>query len=189
MLKNIRTEIRTMVADIKPYDKLESDHIKDVLSWIDSSAPIFRITKPDKLPKHLVSYFVLYDQKANLLMLIDHIKAMSWLPTGGHVESDEDPRETVSREATEELGINAVFAKEFGPDPFFITVTNTKGLHSHVDVSLWFVIKGDSEAKFTYDPGEMNGYRWLTPQQILDMSILELDPHMHRFVRKLITPQ
>lgn len=182
-------QIRNMVAGIKSFDTLEQDHIDDILGWIDSSAPLFRVSKPDNPPKHLVSYFVLYDEKAKLLMLIDHIKAMSWVPTGGHVDPDENPRETVMREATEELGINAHFTQKFGANPFFVTITTTKGYGNHTDVSLWFIINGDSNAELEYDAGEMNGYQWLSPQQILDMDIIELDPHMHRFTQKLITPQ
>lgn len=189
MSTEVRAEVKNMVANIRPHDSLEQDHIDDILAWIDSSAPLFRITKPDDPPKHLVSYFVLYDVSANLLMLIDHIKANSWLPTGGHVDPDENPKETVMREAKEELNIKASFTPRFGVNPFFVTVTTTTGFGNHTDVSLWFIIEGNSEAKLAFDPGEMNGYQWLTPQQILDMNISELDPHMHRFVRKLITSQ
>lgn len=48
--------VETAVRKIKPLDDLESDHMHDVLNWLDSGAPIFRISKPDNPPKHLVSY-------------------------------------------------------------------------------------------------------------------------------------
>ncbi len=173
-----------MVSNIRPHDSLEQNHIDDILAWIDSSAPLFRITKPDNPAKHLVSYFVLYDESAGLLMLVDHVKARSWLPPGGHVDPDESPMETVSREAAEELGISARFTKKLGANPFFATVTTTKGFGNHTDVSLWFVIEGSATTRLAYDVSEISGYRWLTPQQILEIDIAELDPHMHRFVQK-----
>jgi 8-oxo-dGTP pyrophosphatase MutT (NUDIX family) len=180
-----RQLIEDIVARIDPVDDLEAGHIKDTLDWIRSGAPLFRLKSPADPPKHLVSYFVLYDQAVGKIMLIDHIKAQSWLPTGGHVELDEDPKYTVVREADEELAIAAEFSQDFGETPFFITVTNTKGSGSHIDVSLWYVIKGDATQALAYDPAEMNGYKWLSPREILATDIHALDPHMHRFVRKM----
>lgn len=177
--------IHTIVSRIDPYDGLETQHKQDVLDWIESGAPLFRITKPDNPPKHLVSYFVLYDDSAGQLMLVDHVKAKAWLPAGGHVEQDEDPHTTVVREVEEELGIVADFSTPYGNNPFFITAGATKGYGSHVDVSLWYVIAGDSTRSLTYDPQEMHGYKWFTPKEILGMDIKELDPHMHRFVQKM----
>lgn len=182
----MRQTIREIVTQIKPVDTLEATHQADVLAWIDSKAPLFRISKPDNPPKHLVSYFVLYDQQAGKLLLIDHIKAQAWLPTGGHVEMDEHPRKAVEREALEELNHVARFETPFGNKPLFITVTQTKGTGSHTDVSLWYVICGDSTKDLLFDKGEMNSYRWLTPEEILTTDIAELDPHMHRFTQKLI---
>ena len=177
--------IHDVVTRIEPHDNLEAEHKQDVLDWVASGSPLFRIAKPDNPPKHLVSYFVLYDEKAGKLMLIDHLKAQAWLPTGGHVDPDEDPRETVTREAREELDIAANFSTQHGADPLFVTVTTTKGHGNHTDVSLWYIIAGDSTQTMSFDPEEMNSYQWLTPQEILATDITSLDPHMHRFVRKM----
>jgi 8-oxo-dGTP pyrophosphatase MutT (NUDIX family) len=184
-MTHMKQTILDAISAINPLDDLEQEHKDDVLAWVKSGAPLFRISKPDNPPKHLVSYFVLYDPQSSQLMLIDHIKAQLWLPTGGHVEIDEDPRTAVSREAYEELRITAKFDTIFGHDPLFVTVTETKGQGTHTDVSLWYVIEGKSTAKLAYDEGEMNSYKWLSLQDVLDTDISELDPHMHRFVTKM----
>ncbi len=181
----MKQAILDAVNAIQPLDDLEQEHKDDVLAWVKSGAPLFRISKPDNPPKHLVSYFVLYDPQSSQLMLIDHIKARLWLPTGGHVEIDEDPRTTVSREAYEELRITPKFGTVFGHDPLFVTVTETKGQGAHTDVSLWYVIEGTSTDVLAYDKVEMNSYKWLSLQDVLDTDISELDPHMHRFVAKM----
>ncbi|MGH3830639.1 MAG: NUDIX domain-containing protein [Pseudonocardiaceae bacterium] len=62
---------------------------------------------------------------------MDHVKAGLWLFPGGHVDDGEDPRLTVLREAAEELRIDGVFHPWFGDDPLFLTVTKTRGEHSH----------------------------------------------------------
>src|SRR4051812_36811324 len=99
----IKLEILKEIKTLKPFDALESEHLKDAIEWVESGANIFRIKKPDVPPKHLVSYFVLIDPAQKSMLLVDHIKAQLWLPTGGHVEPDEHPNQTVKREVVEEL--------------------------------------------------------------------------------------
>jgi len=170
------------IQAIDPFDEIEQQHKDDTVAWLGSGDGVYREQNPDK---HLVSYFVLFDKKRGKLMLIDHVKAKLWLPTGGHVELDEDPRTTVLREAYEELQIHPVFEPGLGNTPLFMTVTQTKGANSHTDVSLWYVVSGDSEETLNYDQREMNGYKWLTLDEVLATDTAELDPHMHRFVRKM----
>jgi len=183
VLENMRDEILDEVKNIEPVDETERLHIDDVLSWIQGPSDIFRIAKPDNPPKHLVSYFVVYDPRVQKLMLIDHVKANMWLPSGGHVEIDEHPRETVRREAMEELELVADF-RVIGEEPAFITVTETRGPGTHTDVSFWYVIVGDSTAELNYDKREMRGLKWLSFDEVLAMDDQLLDPHMKRFVRK-----
>jgi len=183
VLENMRDEILDEVENIEPVDETERLHIDDVLSWIQGPSDIFRIAKPDNPPKHLVSYFVVYDPRVQKLMLIDHVKANMWLPSGGHVEIDEHPRETVRREAMEELELVADF-RVIGEEPAFITVTETRGPGTHTDVSFWYVIVGDSTAELNYDKREMRGLKWLSFDEVLAMDDQLLDPHMKRFVRK-----
>ena len=185
VVSKARDIARHAVASIAPFDDLEREHKTDVLSWIDSGVQIFRVEKPDKPDKHLVSYFVLYDDSQNLFMLIDHAKAKLWLPPGGHVDLDEDPKATVIREAKEELAIDAEFLPQFGDKPVFVTVTTTIGYGNHTDVSLWYVIRGDSSVDLWYDSREMGGYRWLNSDEILAADGSQFDPHMQRFVRKI----
>jgi pimeloyl-ACP methyl ester carboxylesterase/8-oxo-dGTP pyrophosphatase MutT (NUDIX family) len=183
--KSSRDIVRQAVAAIEPFDALEREHKADVLSWIGSGVPIFRIEKPDKPDKHLVSYFVLYDEAQNLFMLIDHAKAKLWLPPGGHVDIDEDPKQTVIREAKEELAIDAEFLPQFGDKPVFVTVTTTIGYGNHTDVSLWYIIRGDSSIDLRYDSREMGGYKWFSPEEILTSDGTQFDPHIQRFIRKM----
>jgi 8-oxo-dGTP pyrophosphatase MutT (NUDIX family) len=181
-LKNpsITQGIYNLIATIAPYDDIERAHIRDTLSWIESGSPIFRIQKPDVPNKHLVSYFVLFDEHNRKILLVDHKKALLWLPSGGHVEIDEDPKTTVERECLEELGVRADF---WAPDPLFITSTLTVGLTAgHTDVSLWYVLKGDSHATYQFDEEEFNKVRWF---RLDDIPYEKSDPHMRRFIEKL----
>lgn len=159
----------------------EIEHLEFVKEWITSGAEIFRIAKPDKPNIHLVSYFIIIDSQTNELLLVDHKKAELWLPPGGHVELNEHPRETVKREAKEELGIEAEFMFE---DPLFLTVTNTVGsVARHTDVSLWYVLRGNREKRLKFYTNEFHQIQWFHQKEI---PYQRTDPHMKRFVDKVM---
>lgn len=185
-LPPLEQSIYSDIAAIKALDSLEQRHQSEVLDWIASGAPLFRIKKPDTPPKHLVSYFVLVDPRRKSILLADHIKAQLWLPPGGHVEAGEHPATTVRRESQEELQKEAVFLHN-NPKPLFVTSTVTVGLTAgHTDVSLWYVITGSEHEYIHFDRGEFNEVAWFTFDEILESSSVIFDPHMQRFTRKLI---
>lgn len=183
----IKSQIVDDITTISPTDALEHEHIVDAVSWVESGAPIFRIQKPDKPPKHLVSYFVLIDPDHNSLLLGDHIKAQLWLPSGGHVELNEHPKQTVIREAQEEIGQKAVFLRG-NEKPFFLTVTETVGLTpGHVDVSLWYLLRGSIHDDLQFERREFHDMTWYSFDEILESHPAIFDPHMHRFTQKLVS--
>jgi 8-oxo-dGTP pyrophosphatase MutT (NUDIX family) len=178
--KSISETIYDIVSSIVPFDDLEASHREDTLAWIQRGETLFRIKKPDVPKKHLVSYFVLFDVDASKILLVDHKKAQLWLPSGGHVEVDEDPMETVKRECFEELGIRADFLY---PHPLFITSTITVGLTAgHTDVSLWYVLRGDHNHPYIFDREEFNNIKWFN---FTEIPYEKSDPHLQRFVHKL----
>ena len=174
----MRAEIRKEVGLVEPLDALERESKLNVLDWIDSGAEICRLEKPATPPKHLVSYFAIVDD--DHLLLVDHINAELWLPTGGHVEPGGHPRDTALREAKEELSIKAAFLKD---GPVFITITETVGKTAgHTDVSLWYLLRGDRSARLDFDDTEFREVRWFHKNDVpLDRS----DQHMSRFLQKL----
>ncbi|MCC9309394.1 NUDIX domain-containing protein [Kitasatospora sp. RB6PN24] len=180
-----RSTLLESVGAVQPWDELERAHLTAVTEWIAGGAPLYRVRKPDGPPMHLVSYFVVRDEARGQLLLVDHRKAGLWLPAGGHVEPGEDPWATVVRECHEELGITAVASPLTGERPFFVTVTRTRGQGAHTDVSLWFLLDADADSVTSYDEGEFSAVRWLTEAQVLAEPTELLDPHMHRFIRKL----
>jgi 8-oxo-dGTP diphosphatase len=182
----VRDVIRSLVEEIEPYDGVEADHRLDALAWIDVADEIFRTAKPATPPKHLVSYCVLVDSEAGQVFLVDHRDATRWLPTGGHVEADENPVDTATREIFEELRIEPGFHKAVGPRPLMVTVTRTQGQSEpHVDVSLWFVFDGSDRAAVTPDETEFVEARWWSFDEVGGDGPVEFDPHLPRFIDKL----
>lgn len=176
----MRTLIADIVRAIRPYDPLEQEHVTATIAWLESGAPFCRVVKPATPPQHLVSYFVLVDPAADSLLLVDHKKAGLWLPSGGHVEPEEHPNATVTRELWEELHLAAHF---LFPQPIFLTVTQTVGSSAgHIDVSLWYILRGDSQQALQYDRDEFHQIAWF-PIDALPFE--RTDPHMERFAAKL----
>jgi 8-oxo-dGTP pyrophosphatase MutT (NUDIX family) len=184
-MNKTRTSLRDIVERIEPFDGREAADIADVLAWIDSGAEVYRRERPDVLAKHLVSYVVVVDQVRASVLLLHHVKADLWVPAGGHVEVGEDPHEAAERELVEELGPRAGLVATVASLPLFVTVTKTRGLGSHTDVSLWYVVAGDERMWIDPDPREFRAQRWQRYDSVLATDIDELDPEMHRFIGKL----
>ena len=174
----MKKQIRQEVESILPLDDLEQRTKQDVLDWIDSGAELCRIKKPATPNKHLVSYFVVVD--GDHLLLVDHINAQLWLPTGGHVEPGEHPRAAALREADEELALKSKFLLD---GPILITSTMTVGKTAgHTDVSLWYVLEGKRGKDILHDSSEFNEARWFQKDSI---PLQKTDPNMERFIAKL----
>jgi len=174
----MRAEIREEVERIEPLDALEQAAKIDVLAWIDSDAEICRIEKPATPPKHLIAYFAVVD--GDHILLVDHINAELWLPTGGHVERGEHPKETALREAKEELSLDGEFLIDH---PLFLTITETVGKTAgHIDVSIWYVLRGDRSAQLVFDTSEFHSIRWFHKD---DIPLDRTDLHMDRFLKKM----
>jgi 8-oxo-dGTP pyrophosphatase MutT (NUDIX family) len=125
-----------------------------------------------------VSYFVLVDDEH--VLLVDHKNAGLWLPSGGHVEPGEHPRDTVARELLEELGLEL---SEPAGSPLMLTCSQTVGITAgHTDVSLWYVIEADRLAPLRFDTNEFNSVQWF---HFNEAPISRSDPHLGRFLRKL----
>lgn len=178
----IRSEIRSLISQIQPVDGEEAEQIAFAQNWIDSGAELFRAETPTTPNPHLVCYFLLIDPEARKVLLVEHKKAGLWLPTGGHVEKNEHPKETVCREIVEELGCPADFLSEA---PFFLTVRQTHGdRDKHTDISLWYILRGSTATPYHYDENEFHSIRWFDP---LEIPFEGSDPNLKRLLKKWIS--
>lgn len=171
--------VEAELLQIDPHDNLEREHLADALAWVRSGAQIFRTAKPATPAKHLVSYVAVLDGQH--ILLVDHKNAKLWLPTGGHVEPNENPRMTVVRELREELGVEV--ALEAVEAPRLVTCSTTVGVSAgHTDVSLWYTVWIDRAEPIKFDSDEFNSARWFHFRQV---PLEQSDPNLSRFFEKL----
>jgi 8-oxo-dGTP pyrophosphatase MutT (NUDIX family) len=183
---SLHHSITEAIESIAPVDPLEAEHRAEALRWLGHTTDVFRrVSNPVEPARHLVSYFLLVDPGDDSVLLGDHVKANLWLPSGGHVETDEHPATAVVRESREELGVDAVFHPAVGAHPLFITITDTRGDNVHNDVSLWYVLTHSRDTELMVDPREYLAVRWWQPAEILAADPTRFDPHMARMLGKL----
>jgi 8-oxo-dGTP diphosphatase len=181
-----REALRSLVAELVPFDDREAADRDDVLAWIGSGAELYRRTPPDVPPKHLVTYFLPYDEPTDRVFLVDHRKARRRLPPGGHVEPRERPWATVVREAEEELRAVARPHPLWPTErPLFVSVTQTVGPQVHTDATLWFPLALDRGQPITPDPGEFAGWGWYPRTDVMAWPVQRTDPQLGRFLTKL----
>lgn len=173
-----------LIRSIIPLDSQEHDDIQQTLSWIAQEDLIFRIQPPDFPKRHLVVYFVVWDLKEKKILLVDHKKAKKWLPTGGHIECNEDPLDTVKRECIEELNVSLPLLTS---QPFFLSLHHTECSDTtHEDVVLWYVLEGDSKKNYDFDAQEFFQIQWYALDQI---PYAKADLHIKRFLEKWLSQE
>ncbi|MGW0886454.1 DNA mismatch repair protein MutT, partial [Streptomyces sp. NPDC002671] len=63
-----RGRLLQLVGAIEPWDELERTHLETATQWLASGAPVYRVRKPDVPAMHLVSYFVVLDNRRGQLL-------------------------------------------------------------------------------------------------------------------------
>jgi 8-oxo-dGTP diphosphatase len=110
----------------------------------------------------------------------DKTTTLRWVRSGA-------PLFRIARPATPEQHLCVYFALfDGGADPLFLTVTRTRGEHSHTDVSFWFVLAADQDMRIEADPREANEVRWFALDDSAEWAHDRFDPHMARFRDKLL---
>ena len=166
-------------------DDVESEHLAQARGWLHGTTDVTRRIKPDVPSPHLVSYIVPVDRQAGAVFLCAHRLAGLWLPPGGHVEAGEHPAAAAAREAVEELG-QPVTPSSDPWRPLFLTWTRTRGAGQHIDVSLWFQADEQVDARYDADDREFSDARWWAFDELLDADPAAFDPHLGRFVTKVV---
>lgn len=177
-------EVSRLLHDVAPFDDLEAEHLAAAFTWLDSTDDVFRRAKHATPSPHLVSYFVPVDADAGRVLLVEHRKSGLWLPPGGHLEPGEHPWDAAVRECHEELGVQAEPLLPGDTVPLFVTRTPTAEVDPHIDVSLWYVIKGEAGVELDWDHREFASVRWWSMEDLAQAGE-GFDPHTPRFIGKL----
>jgi len=154
---------KDLVSSISNRPYIDKDVTVKFLKRIGDELPL---TKPDSFYDHFCSFFVPVDRKNKLVYLGHHIKARDWIPPGGHIEKNENPKDTVIREFSEELNFNL---KDEPIQLFNISITDLapNPLHKCVrHYDFWFAVFID-KTDFVYLKKEYHDAGWFTFEEAL----------------------
>lgn len=138
------------------------------------------------------SAFIVFDGK---VVLHRHKRLGIWLQPGGHVELDEDPTQTVVREAKEETGLEVDLV---GEAPVFMdTKYKARELmvprfmnrhffdetHTHEHIDMVYFARAKSAALVPEEGG--GEVRWFTKEELEDPA-LDLLPDVRRYALRAL---
>lgn len=158
----LRARLLGLLASSEHLDRRSAE---DAISWIRRCETPYRLRKPDVPNTHLAAYAII--RADDTFLLVDHARARSWIPVGGHLEPGELPAEAIAREVREELGVDP---KAVSRTPFFVTRTKvTDGQVEHTDVTFWHIVDVERAAvgERTVDGHEK--LRWFGIDEIRDL--------------------
>ena len=112
------------------------------------------------------------------VLLIFHSKLDKWLPVGGHIEKNESPTQSLTREVKEEtnLDIEILFdpklpliSKNLLPTPIFVDI-HSVGDHDHC--SFYYLCKVLNPEALQINK-ELKDAKWFSKQEIIELDLLE----------------
>lgn len=121
----------------------------------------------------VVSAWIVYNGR---VLLVFHKGQQMWLPIGGHIELDEDPKEALYREVKEECGLDIEVMQEARspdypsesttkllPTPAYLDIHPINSTHRHV--ALEYFAKAKSNTVQLADD-EHDEIRWFTLSEL-----------------------
>ena len=176
----MKEKIFDLIASIKPYDEMEQKHLQNISNRLASDEEALPLIAPRNSPKRLLSRFVFFDIDESKILLLNQRKSDLWLPLEGCLHLKKDFAATIKRAVLEKLRMETDL---LFPSPVFLSQRKTGSLtENHIDISLWYILKGCSNTPLEFDKGEFSEIRWFAPNEI---PFKKSDPHMQRFIDKL----
>lgn len=151
--------------------KLKNNLFVDKKVWqyfFDLTIKDKNIVRDKKTRKHICCYFLPVNKKTNSIYLVDHIKAKTWIPPGGHIEKNETPTQTINREFVEELDYELTKEKiEF----INLSVTNISPPRYDclVHFDLWYLVYVD-KINFKFCKKEFYSASWFEIEKAIKIS-------------------
>jgi len=127
--------------------------------------------------KHYSVFFLPYNSKTKEIFIIHHKKSGLWLSPGGHIDSGENPLDTLKREIKEELGVEYGLSSD--AEPFFLStveIDNPQVQQCKKHYDIWYLMETNGD-DFNVDPREFLDTKWVSPNEaralVTDPSVLE----------------
>lgn len=162
---NLREVLAGELSLLESSGYAEREMLNRFRKRIAADSPLLR---QDNKTDHVCAFFVPVHQATGSVYLVDHIKAGSWIPPGGHIDEGETPRQTVKREFTEELDFILT------DEPVTLVGLTIKHINAvthpcRVHWDFWFTVGCHEKTDFRYLRDEFHNAAWFPLEKALAM--------------------
>lgn len=144
-----------------------------------------RLNKSVNIEEHICSFFVPYHKETGSVYLVHHIKADSWIPPGGHIDSLEDPVETVVREFHEELGHKIQVGQVIPLSASIKDISANPRNPCKIHFDFWYLVDSP-KVEFKYLEREFYDARWMTIDEAMKLMDIPLYKKIVRSIKDAI---
>lgn len=143
----------------RPADAAEAQHCSRVVDLLTGSRSPF--SRSSFQPGHITASCYIVDEQGRLL-LHHHRRLDRWLQMGGHVESNEWPRDAALREGCEESGLRDLELVGGIIDVDVHPIPAGKGEPDHAHFDVRYLARTRDPRSIAIDRAESNELAWVT---------------------------
>lgn len=178
---NLRKEIEEYI----PFDETEEADKRLILTFMNHFQDV--LTRKNEIGHFTTSAFIVNHQRTKVLMIYHNIY-QSWAWIGGHADGEENLKEVIKKEITEETGIKHI---KFLEDSIFAIEDLTviphykrgKFVPAHLHFDVTYLVEADEKEVVRTKENENSGVQWIPIEKVVESSTEE---HMKPIYQKLI---
>lgn len=132
---------------------------------------------------HITGSGFILNKSLTKVLMIHHNIRNAWAWTGGHADGDPNLLEVVTREATEETGVNVIPISQSIASVDVLTVgghfKHGKYVNSHLHLSFAYLFTANEEDHPTVKPDENSGVEWFLVDNITEDLFTPRDVYLY----------
>lgn len=156
-------------AQVRAYLGLHADEAPGLSGLVEQLAAGGELFARGNMRGHITTSALVYDERADRVLMIHHRVLGRWLQPGGHHEGLEPLEASAAREVAEETGVHDLSAWRCGPEPaapfdidsHAIPANPAKAEAGHVHHDFIYLFRADSRAALRPQLAEVSGARWM----------------------------
>ncbi|CCI84831.1 NUDIX hydrolase [Lactobacillus pasteurii] len=156
-------KIRDQIANYHPFNEQEEHDQQELLWQIDHVQDL--LTRNNRNAHFTASAWIVSPDRQKVLMAYHNIyQSFAWL--GGHVDGDPDFKHVISKEITEESGLEDF--KFVSDDIFSLEILTVDGhikrgeyVSSHLHLNVTYLIEADPALPIRIKPDENSAIAWI----------------------------
>lgn len=164
--------LKQQIESYSPFNEQEAADKQQFLEWLSSGKNLF--SRENQTAHITVSAWVISPDRKKVLMAYHNLYG-SWAWLGGHADGNEDLKDVILKEISEESGLSRV--RFLSDEIFSIEVLAVNGhekkgsyLSSHLHLNVTFLLEADPNDAVRIKPDENSAIGWIAIEEIENKS-------------------